>query len=94
MFIKNNILASTIKDRLKSEGIPDPDTLTQKIMGKQWQQAMSKEGAEKSKGRPKKDINIKIVRKQLEAKVPFSVVAASQKVNEGTEKKEERIQSS
>jgi len=85
MFIKNDILASTIKGVLQSEGIPNLDTLTQKIMDElvRYQRSIAKEGSVKG-GRPKKDINLKVVQKQLEAKVPFTAIAASQKVSEGT----------
>ena len=41
------------------------------------------EGSEKG-GRPKKKINFDTVQKQLSAGVPFTAIATSQKVSEGT----------
>jgi hypothetical protein len=35
-------------------------------------------------GRPQKKINFDVVEKQINAKVPFTAIAASQKMSEGT----------
>jgi len=85
MFIKDEILGKIIKQVLLEEGVANADGVVQKIMNElvKWQTVVAQEGAKKG-GRKKKDINLKVVQRQLDAKVPFTVIAASQHVSEGT----------
>ena len=85
MFIRNEDAKSIIKGVLVSEGISDPDTLTQKVMDElvKWQQSVALKGSKKG-GRPEKKINFDTVRKQLAAGIDMTTIAASQKVSEGT----------
>ena len=61
------------------------DSVVQRIMDElvRWQKAIAKEGSVKG-GIPEKKINFDTVEKQINAKVPFTAIAASQKVSEGT----------
>lgn len=85
MFIKNEILASFIRDALKREGVSNSDALVQKIMDRltSWQKETALKGSE-SAPHPKKRINWTVVKKQLDAGVDLTTIAASQHVSEGT----------
>ena len=84
MFIKNYTLECLVEEVLRSEGISNADIITEKIMSKltQYHRDASKKG-----GRPQKKINFDIVDRQIQAKVPFNAIAASQKVSEDTLRK-------
>jgi hypothetical protein len=84
MFVKKDIVWNII-NVLVTESTPNSDTLTQKIMDELtiYQRSIAKEESVKG-GRPQKNINLDTVKKQLSAGVPFTAIAASQKVREGT----------
>ena len=83
--VKNEVLESVIEKILVARGVPNADVLTLEIMDElvKWHRSIAKAGSEKG-GRKRKGINMKIVQRQPEAKVPFTAIAASQKVCEGT----------
>ena len=59
--------------------------MVQRIMDEltTYQRSIAKEGSKKG-GRPKKKINFDTVKKQLSAGVPFTPIAASQRVSKRT----------
>jgi len=85
MFVRDKDLANLVKGVLESEGVANPDILTQKIMDRlvQWQRETALKGSGKAT-HPKKRINWTTVRKQLSAGIDVTTIAASQKVSEGT----------
>jgi hypothetical protein len=85
MFIKNEILASLVEGVLRSVGIANAEDITQKIMDEltTWQRTVAREGS-KQGGRKEKQINMKVVQKQLSAGIDLTTIAASQKVSVST----------
>ncbi len=85
MFIKNEHLASLVKSVLETEGVHNADSLTQKVIDRltSWQRSTALQGSEKA-GHPKKKINWSVVKKQLDAGVDMTTIAASQHVSEST----------